>query len=190
MASCTLLLELEISDMSADDVAFRIWPGPGPGDPNSHRVASNIAKIVEAVAGGAYRGNGWVTVNDDTAVAGTGTITPTYANMANDWIEWRYNGVAIARLTEGVDYVRGANLAAATPALAAAINNHPALRGLVNAGSSATNVSLIGTAPEPLASNITMATNDGTAFAFVQLAGGTTGATKLPLTYMNLGAAP
>jgi hypothetical protein len=190
MASCTLLLELEISDMAADDVAFRIWPGPGPGDPNNHRVASNVAKLVEAVAGGACRGNGWVTVNDDTAVAATGTVTPVYANMANDWLEFRYNGVAIARLTEGVDYVRGANLAAATAALAAAINNHPILRGLVNAGASATAVSLIATAPDPLARNIDMATNDATAFTLVQLTGGTTGVTKLPLTYMNLGAAP
>jgi hypothetical protein len=146
MASCTLLLELEISDMTADDVAFRIWPGPGPGDPNSHRVATRVAKMLTAVASGAYRGNGWVTVNDDTAVAATGTITPTYANMANDWIEWRYNGVAVARLTEGVDYVRGANLAAATAAIAAAINAHPILRGMVNAGASATAVSLIATA--------------------------------------------
>lgn len=190
MASCTVLLELEISDMAAVDAAFRIWPASGPGDPNSHRVASNVAKLLTGVLGGVYRGNGWVTVNDDTAFAATGTITPTYANMANDWIEWRYNGVAIARLTEGIDYVRGANLAAATAALATAINNHPILRGLVNAGSSATAVSLIGTAPEPLAGNITMATNDATAFTLVQLTGGTVGATKLPLTYMNLGAAP
>lgn len=190
MSSCTVLLELEISDMAAADAAFRIVPGTGPGDPNSHRVASNVAKLVTAVMGGAYRGNAWVTVNDDTAVAGTGTITPTYANMANDWVEWRYNGVAIARLTEGVDYSRGANLAAATAALAAAINAHPLLRGLVNAGSSATNVSLIATAPEPLGGALVMATNDATAFALVQLTGGTVGVTKLPLTYMNLGAAP
>ena len=190
MASCTVLLELEISDMAAVDAAFRIWPASGPGDPNSHRLASNVAKLLTAVMGGAYRGNAWVTVNDDTGAAAAGTITPTYTTMANDWIEWRYNGVAIARLTEGIDYLRGANTAAATAALAAAINNHPILRGLVNAGSNATAVQLIGTAPEPLAGAITMATNDGAAFTFVQLTGGTSGATKLPLTYLNLGAAP
>lgn len=190
MASCTVLLELEISDMAAVDAAFRIWPAVGPGDPNSHRLASNITKLLTAVAGGAYRGNAWVTVNDDTAVAGAGTITPTYANMANDWIEWRYNGVAIARLTEGVDYLRGANLAAATVALAAAINAHPILRGLVNAGSTATTVPLVSTAPEPLGGSVTMATNDATAFAFVQITGGTLGVTRLPLTYLSLGSAP
>ena len=189
MASCTVLLELEISDMTAVDAGFRISP-VSPGDPNSHRVASNVAKLVEAVAGGAYRGNGWVSVLDDTGVAGTGSITPTYANMAGDWIEFRYGGVAIGRVTEGVDYLRGANLAAATAALAAALNAHPLLRGLVNAGANATQVQLVATAPEPLASNLVIATNDATAFTLVQLTGGTPGAPKLALTYMNLGAAP
>lgn len=191
MSSCTVLLELEISDMAAVDVASRLWPvALGPGDPNSHRIPANLTKIITAVNGGTYRGNGWITVLDDSGTAPTATITPTYATMANDWIEWRYGGVPIARLTEGVDFVRGANLAAATVALAAAINAHPILRGLANAGSTATTVPLISTAPEPLGSSVTMATNDAAAFAFVQMAGGVAGAPKLALTYLNLGAAP
>lgn len=175
--------------MSAVDAGFRISP-VSPGDPNSHRVATNVAKLLTAVAGGNYRGNAWVTVLDDTGTPGTGSITPTYANMANDWIEVRYAGLAVARLTEGIDYLRGANLAAATAALAAAINAHPLLRGMVNAGANATQVQLIATAPEPLGASITFATNDATAFTFAQLAAGTPGAPKLALTYMNLGAAP
>ena len=93
-------------------------------------------------------------------------------------------------LTEGVDFLRGASNTTLAAALAAAINAHAVLGKLLTALGSVGNCGLTGKVPSSLLHDINITTNDGTAFSFTQLNGGTEGAAQFFFQHFTLNRAP
>ena len=118
----------------------------------------------------------YVFVTDEAGAFPTATITPTYANAAGDSVTFTWRGRAVT-LTEGASgtdgFSRGANQAELAGNLARALNRHPVVGGLFTAASNGTAVTLTGKLQGTVLHDVAMSTSDGTAFAFVQPAGGT-----------------
>ena len=147
------------------------------------RVGKKIADIIMAVAGGTYHGNVWATVTTDSGAKPTGVVACTQANASGDTVIFTY-GTAAITLTEagtGVEgFLRGASNTTCAANLAACINAHPVLGGLMTAVGSVGNCNLTFKLPnQGIAGAVIMSTSDGTAFALTQFTGGTVGVSKM-----------
>lgn len=136
------------------------------GDPR--RGLAGIARFIDALAGGMY--NGKVVVQTETATntaPATSTITLTHANITNNdtltigpqLLTWKTSAANQNEITIG------ANATADATALAAVINAHTTLKGLVSAVASSGTVILTAIAPGN-GGRFTLSTSDGTAMSF------------------------
>jgi hypothetical protein len=191
MASCYLVLALRIEGRAAVDLKNQITTSAigNNGDAYAQRFVKMAQNELKACAGGVRQGNLWGAVLDSTAALPTGNIACVQANAAGDTVTFTYGGVPIV-LTEGVDFARGATNTTLAAALAAAINAHPVLGKLFTALGAVGNCGLVGKVPTALLHDITITTNDGTAFSFTQLNGGTEGVAQFFLQHFTLNRAP
>lgn len=185
-----LHLSLRLANRDADYIADRLGVTKGTsaagtargGNLPSRRAVQALTNILRGIVNGIYEGNLWLGVTAGGGAFGTATITPTYANGAGDSLVFTYAGLAIT-LVEGVTaskegFARGASLATQCAAIVAAINAHPVLGGLVLASTNSTVVTLTSKTDGATAPFV-LSTNDGTAYAFAQFSGGTTGTARL-----------
>jgi hypothetical protein len=192
VAAGWLLVALRVENQSASDIKNIIAQGTiGTGGKYLGRRAVNgISRLLMAAAGGTRgQGNLWATVTDNTGALSTGVVACVQANAAGNWVRWTFGAQTIT-LTEGVDFARGASNTTCAAALAAAINAHPVLGGLFTAVGSVGNCNITSKIPTALMHDITMTTDDATAFTFTQLTGGTEGAAQFFLQHFDLNRAP
>lgn len=191
MASCYLVLALRIEGRAAVDLKNQITTSAigNNGDAFAQRFVKMAQNELKACAGGVRQGNLYGTILDSTAALPTGNIACVQANAAGDTVTFTYGGVAIV-LTEGVDFLRGASNTTLAAALAAAINAHPVLGKDFTALGSVGNCGLTGKVPTALLHDWNITTNDGTAFSFTQMNGGTEGAAQFPLQHFTLNRTP
>lgn len=183
MASYTLVLALRVDGRAAVDAKNLISTSDlsvGAADPYGQRLIEMVRRELKAVAGGVVYGNLFATILDSTAALPTGNIACTRANAAGNVVNFVYGGKTIT-LTEGVDFLRGADDTATAANLAAAINAHAILGKNFTALGASGNCGLTGKVGTSLLHDFAMTTDDATAFAFTQLTGGTEGAAQFVL---------
>lgn len=193
MAASWLMVFARVDNRAAErlyyDVAAQALSGTGQ-PAYGHRVCANIGKVLSAISSGVQSGNVWVTVTDDAGTKPAGNIACTQANAAGDTITFTFGAKTIV-LTEGASgengFARGASNTTCAANLAACINAHSVLKDLLTATPSVGNCALAAKLPGQFMNDIAMSTNDGTAFAFTALNGGTEGAAQFFLQhfYMN-----
>jgi hypothetical protein len=156
----------------------------------ARRVFSGIRDIF---TGRALDLNVFIAATDDTGTRATGSIVCTQANAAGDTITFSYGGRNIV-LTEGATgangFARGAGDDACATNLAAALNAHPILSGILAATVATNTVTLAGKIPGRVIHSVTMATSDATAFALTALSGGTPGTAAMFLQTVQTGKPP
>lgn len=190
MASCYLVLALRIEGRAAVDLKNQITTSAIVNtDPFAQRIVKVVQNELKACAGGTRQGNLYVSVLDSTAAMPTGQIACVQANAAGDTVTFTYGAKTVV-LTEGVDFARGASNTTLAAALAAAINAHPILSALVSAVGSVGNCNLTGKVPTALLHDYAISTNDGTAFSFTQLNGGTEGVAQFLFQHCALNRTP
>lgn len=191
MAAAFLHMVLRLQDRTAADMALRVSPGPADAA-HGTRIATRLARLIESATGGTPRANLWLAIVDDTGAVSTGSVACTQANAAGDAMIFRFGPTSVAEVTlrEGVDFVRGASNTTLAANLAAAINAHPVLQGLMIATPAAGTVNLVTILPGPTALAMSLATDDVTAFAITPFAGATAGVASLSLTQFSLGPNP
>lgn len=145
---------------------------------NGRRIVDGIRSILSSVGAGSVGGNLWVAITGNSGSSGafpTGAIVCTQANAAGDTLTFTYGGQTVV-LTEGATgvagFARGASNTTMATALAAAINAHPVLGGIVGAVPAAGTVTLTAKIPGQFMQDYALSTNDATAFGLTQLAGG------------------
>lgn len=191
MASSYLVFALRVEGPAAVDLKNQVTSGTVASVARfSRSLARMIQRTLKACDGGSRNGgNLYATILDSTAALPTGNIACVQANAATDTITFTYGGKTIV-LTEGTDFLRGADNTACAANLAAAINAHPILGALYTALGSSGNCGLTGKVPTALMHDIAMSTNDGTAFSFTQLSGGSEGAAQWFLQHFPLNRTP
>jgi phage tail sheath gpL-like len=183
MAISWLLTLVRLDNKAAVDTkniitqGAEVAPGARMGGGGGRRAATGIEEIVNRVSSGVSRGKIYAAVLDNSGTLATGNIACTQANAAGDNVTFTYGGVAIV-LTEGVHFARGATNTTLAAALAAAINAHPVLGQFFVALGAVGNCGLTARFPTALPHDVALTTNDGTAFAFTQMNGGTEGAAQ------------
>lgn len=148
------------------------------------RIFRQLRNILTALAAGVYHGKAWVVTFTDTgAVLATGAIACTQANAGGKTITFTYGGVGIVLTEAGTGvagFAKGASDTTLAAALAACINAHPVLGGVMTAAGSSGTCNLTAKIPAAgIAQNIVITTNGATAFSLTQFSGGTPGATKI-----------
>lgn len=190
--SCTIIVALRIEQRAAVDAKNQITSGAvgsTQGAVYAQRVVNMLQRELKACAGGVRQGNLYAGICDSTAALPTGAVACVQANAAGDTVTFTWGGVAFV-LTEGVDFARGASNTTCAAALAAAINAHPVLGKLFTAVGAVGNCNLTGNVASSLLHDIAMSTNDGTAFSFTQLTGGTEGAAPFFFQHFPLNRTP
>lgn len=190
MASCTLVLVLQVQGRAAVDLKNQITTDAiGSGNTYTSRFVRMVQKELRACEGGVRDGNLYGTILDSTATLPTGNIACVQANASGDTITFTYGGKTYV-LTEGVDFARGASNTTCAAALAAAINAHPILGALFTATGSVGNCGLVAKVATALLQDIAMTTSDGTAFSFTQLTGGDEGVAQFFVRHFPLNRTP
>lgn len=193
MASCTLVLTLRIEGRAAVDLKNQITNSAlntaAAASPYSRQLVRMVQRELKACDGGVREGNLWASILDSTAALPTGNVACTQANAAGNFVRFTYGGIAIT-LTEGVDFLRGASDTTCAANLAAAINAHAILGKDLTALGSVGNCGLTGKVGTSLLHDINMTTDDGAAFVFTQLTGGTEGAAQMFLQHFPLNRTP
>lgn len=145
----------------------------------------NLGNLIQGVLGGAYDAVLAVSTSSANPVAASGTVTITHANVAaNDTVT--IGGLvltAVASGATGPQFNIGADATADAVNLAAAVNANATLAPHVTASSAAGVVTVAAKSKGSIGNLVVMATSKGTAFAFVQLAGGAGGSEGTPVTY-------
>lgn len=190
MATSWLVVALRMDHTAAVDTKNAIAQGTlgSQGKYLARRAVNGIQRLLgEAVA--FSKGQLWATVLDNAGTKATGNIACTRANAANDTLTFTYGAQTVV-LTEGVDYLRGASDTTCAANLAAAINAHVILGGLVTALGAVGDCGLTAKIPTALLQDIAVTTNDATAFTLTQLTGGTEGAAQFFVQRFDVGGAP
>jgi hypothetical protein len=148
----------------------------------ARRFITKFVSTLLAVASGVYNGNIWTAVVSGDGVFPTGNIACVQANASGDTVTFTFGTLAIVFTEAGSGvqgFLRGATNTATAAALAAAINAHPVLGGVIKATPSSGNCALVGLIPTALLQGIVITTSDATAFTLTQLTGGVPGTASL-----------
>jgi phage tail sheath gpL-like len=147
-------------------------------DKGKNQSLQNLARLVHGLSGGVLQGVVSVHTSTNAAVAASGTITLTFANI-NAAETVTIGGVVLTARASGAvagtefNILTNATVTAAN--LTTAINANTTLNKHVTATSAAGVVTVTANLRGSLGNLIVMSTNDATAFALVQMAGGTGG---------------
>lgn len=190
MATSWLIVALRCDNTVAADAKNALLQGTvgTSGKYFARRAVNGIQKLLGRAIG-TRGGQLFATVLDNSATYGTGNIACTQANAAGDTITFTFGAKTIV-LTEGVDFARGASNTTCAANLAAAINAHVVLGGLITALGSVGNCGLTLRVPTALLQDIAMTTSDGTAFSFTQLTGSNEGAAQFFIQKFDMGGTP
>lgn len=165
-------LTLNIKTPNADASVFA-----ASGSGSKQICLSQAAALVKGLASGTKRGSVNVQVSATDPVAAAGTVTITHANVTNaDTVT--IGGVVITAATSGngtTSWTIGADATADAAAFAACVNANTTLSKHVLASSALGVLTLTVKLKGSIGNLIVMSTSDATAFALVQLAGGTGG---------------
>ncbi|HYC48038.1 MAG TPA: hypothetical protein VED01_21405 [Burkholderiales bacterium] len=191
MATSWVIMALKIQNRSAVDVKndFLMGTVGSQGRRFARRAVKALSDLLAGVVSGVRKGNLWLTVLDDSGTRATGNIACTQANAAGNFVRWTF-GTLTVTLTEGVDFVRGANDTACAANLAAAINAHRILQTLMTALGSSGNCGLTAKIPTALLQDGAWSTDDATAFGLTQLTGGTEGVAQFLPQSFDTGPTP
>lgn len=191
MASGWLVMVVRAENAAAADIKNEILQGTvGTGGKYLGRRAVNgVSKLLMRGAGGITPMNMWLSVLDSTAALATGNVACTRANAAGDYVRFTF-GAQVYTLTEGTDFLRGASDTTCAANLAAAINAHVVLGGLITALGASGDCGLTMKVPTQLAGNVVISTDDATAFGLTQFTGGTAGAAQFFLQHFDLNRSP
>lgn len=159
-----------------------------------HRIVNGIKNLLTGLVGGALRGDLWLSAHANDSVYPAGQIVCTQANAAADTVTFTYAGTAIV-FTEGssdplLGFARGASNTTCGDALAAKINAHPVIGGIMAAVNTTGTVALTSKVPGQSIRDVVLSTSDGTAFALTQFAAGTRGASELFFQAIQMGKTP
>jgi hypothetical protein len=167
-----------IKDKLAGGAAAGIQPAEG----HSRRGFKAIGDMISGLASGIYTGNLIATVLHNDGTLPSGNIACVQASAAGDTVTFTWGTLTVV-LTEGASgingFARGASNTTCAANLAACINAHPVLGPLFTATGSVGNCGLVSRVPTLLINSIALTTNDGTAFSFTQMNGGTTGTARM-----------
>jgi hypothetical protein len=195
MADSWLIMAVKVKDHTAANLKRDLYPGTigGSSGTPAERLATKltgfVGTLLRSINGGVKRGNIFATVLDTAGTLPAGNIACTRANAAGNYVRFTYGGQAIT-LTEGVDFLRGASDTTCAANLAAAINAHATLKTLMTAAGVNGDCGLTAKIPTALLHDIALSTDDGTAFAFTQLTGGTEGAAQFFLSHFGTNVTP
>lgn len=153
-------------------------------DTSKYKVANhktlninNIRTLLAGLMSGSLIGSIDIQASTANPVAAVGTVTITHANVT-DTDTVTIGGVVITAATTGngtTSWTIGANATADAVAMAACINANTTLSKYFLATSALGVVTLTAKLKGSIANLIAMSTSDATAFALVQLTGGTGG---------------
>lgn len=168
MANSYLVIQVKFDTATIEKVKGYI-----PTSSNEHTpVARGMGRLFEAISAGVVDADVIYALGKSTGeTAATGSIVCTQANAAGNYVRFTSHGVAVT-LTEGTDFARGASDTTCGAALATAINAHATLSRIMSASASTGTVTVTGRMKGILPHAITIATDDGTAFALTQFASG------------------
>lgn len=151
--------------------------------------AQNMIKLFSGLASGSFNGRVATMIENAGGTQATWTIACTQANAAGNIVT-----IAGVVFTEAVDFVRGADDTATGANLAAAINANIAAGGdlaglFTSAGAAAVTgtITLIALAKSVAGRQITITTDDATAFAITNTVTGATGTLKRGARAYNFG---
>lgn len=146
------------------------------------RLITHFDNVMRALASSVYHGNVWTAVFSGDGAFPAGNIACVQANAATDTVTFTFGTLAIVFTEAGTGaegFARGADNTACAANLAAKINAHPVLSGIIKATPSAGNIALAGKIPTGLLHHVVLTTSDGTAFSFTQLTGGVPGTASI-----------
>lgn len=186
-----LFLAVKVTGRNSEYVKDMLYPGRSTGTQlgtqlaqgrGTRRGAKRISDLIVGAAGGAYDANMFVTVTDNTGTYPTGNVACVQANASGDTVIFTFGALTVT-LTEGATgengFARGASNTTCAANLAACINAHTLLKGLLTAAGAVGNCGLVAKIPGMFLQDIAMSTSDATAFTFTQLTGGAEGAAKI-----------
>src|SRR5690606_28896848 len=129
-----LFVALKVDGHDSDYLQKKLFPATTVGSQPAlgratRRATKAIGDLLAGTAGGVYGGNLFCTVLDDAGTRAAGEIDCTQANAEGNYVRWTY-GAQTRQLTEGTEFVRGANDAECADNLAAAGNADDLLRTL------------------------------------------------------------
>lgn len=186
-------MALKLIDRDAADVKKRLQltnASTSSARTQRRRVIHGLQDILTGVQGNVMPANLFVGVSADHASKPSWAIACTQANAATDTVTFTFGGASIV-FTEGssdsvLGFARGASNTTLGDALAAKINAHPVLGGLVSAVAVTGTITVTSRLPAQVQPAVTVATNDATAFAITPSAG-TAGTSALQLQLIQLG---
>jgi hypothetical protein len=148
----------------------------------TRRAFKMIGDLLGGMAAGVYTGNVWASVLDASGSPSLGSIVCAQATAAGKTLTFTYGGLTVV-ITEGATgpngFARGATNITMAANLAACLNAHPILGGLMVANSPGTaTVNLAGKLPK-LLTDVAMSTNDAVAFVLTQFTGGNEGVARI-----------
>ncbi len=175
----SLILTVNVDRASVSDIARDATDDRGG--------VKAVEKLISKIGSGAYSGSIGIQTSTAAAARASGTITLTYASVANN------DTVTIAGITltcvtgspTGAQFKKEVDLATTTQNLVNLINNLATLNIYVSATRSAGVVTVTAHQSGIIGNLITLATSNGTGFALSAsaLANGTGGASAAPVTY-------
>lgn len=157
----------------------------------ARRFIHGLNNELEAALRGVRTANLWASITGSASPAAfpTAGIACVQAEAAGHYVEFTFGTVAV-RLTEGVDFVRGANDAATATNLAAAINANTILKGVFSAEAASDDVTITGKIPGAFLQDVAISTDETDAFTITAFSGGVEGTAQFFPVQLLLNKAP
>lgn len=177
-----LTLRIKISGRDSEYIKSKILNATTIGSQfadgrSTRKVMAAVTSFLAMLASGVLKGKVWVAITNDGGTYGTGNIACTRTNASGKYVRFTFGTLTIT-LTEGTDFLRGASDTTCAANLAAAINAHAVLGGLMTALGSSGNCGLTLKIPGKFLESVAMTTDGATAFSFTAFTGGTEGTAK------------
>lgn len=153
-----------------------------------HKSLIAMAQLIEKMASGHASGVVDVQTASASPVAAAGTITLTYANLdANDTVTIGGQTITCkaSGATAGTQFNKETDATVSAANLVTAINANTVLSKHIVATSALGVMTLTALLKGTIGNLIVMSTSDATAYALVQMAGGTGGAEGAPVSYVR-----
>lgn len=154
-------------DEGASTVKDRYVP---PSSDDLRGTVRGVQALLDAIGSGSVNGAVFTRLMNNGGTKAAGTIACTRANAATDTVT--IEGVT---LTEGTDFLRGADDNACATNLTACIEAHNILKRIVDATASTNTVTVTFKIPAVAGNALAMTTNDATAFAITAPTNGASG---------------